>query len=76
MFWELKLEAGLPNGVEVGEVDPEEGNSKLEIDENLMGLGGGIFCTLVIGDWGFCIGGSGGVNLGHSGMSSAKFIKV
>lgn len=50
MLWELKLEAGLPKGVEVGVVDPNEGISKLEIDENLMGLGGGIFWSLVMGD--------------------------
>lgn len=54
MFWKLKLEAGLPEGVEVGVLDPDEGKSRLEMDENLIGLRGGIFCTL--GDWGFSVG--------------------
>lgn len=71
MFWKLKLEAGLPEGVEVGVLNPDEGKSRLEMDENLMGLRGGIFWTL--GDWGFSVGGGGGVNLGHSGMSSGEF---
>lgn len=76
MFWELKLEAGLPESVEVGIVDPDEGTSKLEMDENLMGLRGGIFWTLVMGDWSFSVGGSGGVKLGHSGMSSGEFVEI
>lgn len=76
MLWELKLEAGLPKGAVVGLVGPDEGKSKLEIDENLMGLGGGIFWPLVTGEWGFSVGGSGGVNLGHSGMSSGEFVDI
>lgn len=41
-----------------------------------MGLGGGIFWTFVMGDWGFSVGGSGGVNLGHSGMSSGELVEI
>lgn len=76
VFWGLKPEVGLPEGVEVGVVNPDGGNSKLETDENLIGLGGGIFWILVVGDWGFSIGGSGGVNLGHSGISSGKVVDI
>lgn len=48
----------------------------MEMYENLMGLGGGIFWTLAVGDWDFSVGGNGGVNLGHSGMSSGKSVEI
>lgn len=74
MFWELA--AGFSKAVEVGVIDPDEGNSKLDIDENLMGLGGGIFWTLLMGIWAVSAGGCGGVNLGHSGMSSGELEEI
>lgn len=44
------------------------------MEESLTGFGGGVFWAFLrSGDSGFCNGGSGGVKVGHSGMSWAEF---